>query len=66
MDEPLVKEKDLIGWVCGGVSLSVSGVEMLVKPILVDGATKEKKKTIEIGRTLPLWVKTREEPCFDL
>lgn len=26
MSEPLVKDKDLKGWVCGGVSASVSGV----------------------------------------
>lgn len=26
LSEPLVKDKDLKGWVCGGVSASVSGV----------------------------------------
>lgn len=31
--EPLAKDKDLTGWVCGGVSVSVSGV--WVRDVLV-------------------------------
>ena len=57
-----MKEKDLIGWGCGGVSLSVSGVVvgvgMLVKPIF--GRLSNKKcrelRSVEEQR-LALWVK---------
>lgn len=57
-----MKGKDLIGWVCGGVSLSVSGVvvgvEMLVKPIFGRLSSKKYRelRSVEEQR-LALWLK---------